>query len=242
MQLIAEFGPVLPAGLQSGARRVVERAQHAGDVAQRRVLGAALLQTAQRLALEVEDVEVVAHHHHLAQVHVAVQAGLQDLRHRRQRRLDQPLELGPAAEQRLDVEPGSLRQCRLLMRPAQRLRGRVRPVAHQRLPVRDVGFGDRLGPERRIVHRQRERLVQLADARAQGLRQGDEHGVQVVDLHLDAGRHHLELAQHPVEIVERERPAVALVAHEASAAPRSAVGSPSASTQFDRAQQLRRVL
>ena len=90
--------------LQGGLRGIVERSQHAGDVAQRRLLGAALVHASQRLALEVEDVEVVADHDDLPQMKVAVQAGLLDLRNRRQRRLDRLVDLGPAAQQRFHVE------------------------------------------------------------------------------------------------------------------------------------------
>ena len=56
--------------------RVVERAQHAGHVAQRRMLGAPLVERPARLAFEVDDDEVVLRQQHLAEVIVAVEAGL----------------------------------------------------------------------------------------------------------------------------------------------------------------------
>ena len=55
-------------------RRVVERAQHAGHVAQRRALDPPLAERPRRLALEVDDHEVVAGVEHLAEVVVAVAA------------------------------------------------------------------------------------------------------------------------------------------------------------------------
>ena len=52
----------------------MERAQHAGDVAQRRALDPALADGAGRLALEVDDHEVLARPQHLPEVVVAVHA------------------------------------------------------------------------------------------------------------------------------------------------------------------------
>src|SRR5207247_6043831 len=60
-----------------GVRRVVERAEHAGHVAQRAALDAALAERPRRLALEVDDDEVVAGAQDLAQVIVAVRADAQ---------------------------------------------------------------------------------------------------------------------------------------------------------------------
>ena len=59
---------------QRAVRGVVERAQHAGDVAQRRALEPPLAERARRLALEVDDDEVLAGVEHLAEVVVAVAA------------------------------------------------------------------------------------------------------------------------------------------------------------------------
>ena len=56
---------------------VVEGAQHAGDVAERRGLLAPLGDVAQRLALEVDDHHVVLGDQHLAEMVVAMDAGLQ---------------------------------------------------------------------------------------------------------------------------------------------------------------------
>ena len=71
-----------PASMRSASRscravRVAERAQHAGDVAQRRMLAPALGERPRRLALEVDDHEVVVGEQHLAEVIVAVVARLE---------------------------------------------------------------------------------------------------------------------------------------------------------------------
>ena len=52
----------------------MERAQHAGDVAQRRALEPPLAERPRRLALEVDDDEVAAGVEHLAEMVVAVDA------------------------------------------------------------------------------------------------------------------------------------------------------------------------
>src|SRR6185312_11762657 len=64
-----------PTALQiAGRGGVGEGAQHAGDVAQRRALAAALEQRPRRLALEVEDDPAVVAQHRLPEVQVAVRA------------------------------------------------------------------------------------------------------------------------------------------------------------------------
>src|SRR6266851_1062895 len=57
-----------------GVRRVVERAQHARDVAQCAAFDPPLAQRPRRLAFEVDDHEVVARPQHLSEVIVAVRA------------------------------------------------------------------------------------------------------------------------------------------------------------------------
>ena len=75
---------VRPVGIGGGGplqqrhrRRVVEGAQHAGDVAQRRVAAAAVLDGPARLALEVEHRPAGVGAQHLAEVVVAVDADCQ---------------------------------------------------------------------------------------------------------------------------------------------------------------------
>ena len=64
-------------GLGGAPLRVAEGAQHSGHVAQRRVLAAAFGERPRRLALEVDDEEVVVRHQHLSEVVVAVVADLE---------------------------------------------------------------------------------------------------------------------------------------------------------------------
>ena len=59
---------------QGAVLHIAEGAHHPGDIAQRRMFGAPLLQAVARLALEIDDDEVIAGHQHLAQVIVAVNA------------------------------------------------------------------------------------------------------------------------------------------------------------------------
>src|SRR3954447_17667859 len=68
---------VLRLAEQDGVRRVVEGPEHAGHVAQGAALDAALAQWPRRLALEVDDDEVVARVQHLAEVIVAVRTDTQ---------------------------------------------------------------------------------------------------------------------------------------------------------------------
>ena len=62
---------------QRRGRRIVDRADQAGDVARGRRLPPALRERRPRLALEIEDVGVVLDDQHLAEMEVAVMADLQ---------------------------------------------------------------------------------------------------------------------------------------------------------------------
>src|SRR5690554_4828934 len=53
---------------------VVERAQHAGDILKRAILGSAFFQRAGRLAFKIDNVGVIVGHQYLAKVKVAVYA------------------------------------------------------------------------------------------------------------------------------------------------------------------------
>src|SRR4051812_9650070 len=60
----------LPVGYRR-RRRVIERAQDAGDIAQRTGFGAAGLQRLRRFTFEIYDMDVVLHHQDLAEMEVA---------------------------------------------------------------------------------------------------------------------------------------------------------------------------
>src|SRR5438270_11334772 len=68
---------VLRLAEQHRVRRIMERTQHPGHVAQRAALDAALAQWPRRFALKVNDDEVVAGMQHLAEMIVAVRANTQ---------------------------------------------------------------------------------------------------------------------------------------------------------------------
>src|SRR5436190_19311833 len=173
------------------AVRIAEGAQHAGDVAQRRVLVAAFGEWTRRLALEVDDQEVVVRYEHLAEVVVAVVARLHRLLLRRRAAVDE-------GEDARALGGHCLRLVAALDN-AERLLGLL---VHARAPGVDVLRGERLGLERRIAARRGEGAVQLGGARGERL---DERQV---------GRMVLVLAQpldEALEIRERVAPGIALV-------------------------------
>ena len=202
----------------------MERAQHARDVAHRRALQAALAERPRGLALEVDDDEVAPRPQHLAEVVVAVGAdaaaqkrAVEQPAHARQRRLIaglDPLELGHAGARapRRGQHLPDQRPQRLVQRPL--LQGR-----------------ERLGGERGIVGRRRERDVHLAGALAQqagelevGADRVGHVGRQIVSGELDQpdgghrGRARLlageRALEEPHELVERVLPGIALVGDE----------------------------
>src|SRR5205085_7449736 len=140
------------------AARVAERAQHAGDIAQRRVLAAALGEWPRGLALEVDDQEVVVRNEHLAEVVVAVMARLHRLF----------LRCRTAVDEREDAR--ALRGhgfCLFaLLDDAQRLLGLL---VHASAPYVDVLRGERLRLEGRVAAVHGKGAVQLRSARREGL-------------------------------------------------------------------------
>ena len=87
-----EFGPfdfIVCHGPQRTVLDVAEGSEHAGDIAQRRMFGAPLLERVTRLAFEVDDDEVVAGQEHLTQVIITVNPYLLPLRVLRRAPLDQ---------------------------------------------------------------------------------------------------------------------------------------------------------
>src|SRR6185436_14426409 len=62
---------------ECGVTCVVERAQHAGNVTQRRMLRAALAEGSRRLSFEIDDHKIIAAYEYLPQVIVTVVTGLE---------------------------------------------------------------------------------------------------------------------------------------------------------------------
>ena len=206
----------LPHGRAGG---VIERADHPGDIAQRRVLAPPLRHRPRRLALEIDDVEIVLHREHLSQVIVAVVPALDrgDLVGRQlPDRLVQPLA-------RVDHLIGEV--ARRLGQPvaarAPAARTCPRPIPATPAATRRCRRGDRLRRESRVVAAEfGQRAVHLAGAQPELPRQPQKEMIGVGQFGGLVGRRRAGsgLVQRVVEIareiVERHRPAVALIAHE----------------------------
>ena len=98
---------------RAGERRaggVVDRAQEAGDIARGRLLAAALIERAARLALEVEDIGVVLGDQHLAEMEIAVMADLHAVETRAASLLDMRKDRIAVLEQALGQGRGGLAQ------------------------------------------------------------------------------------------------------------------------------------
>ena len=154
---------VLRRRLQRGPARVVERAQHAGDVAQRRMLRAPLRERPRRLAFEVDDDEVVARDQHLAEVIVAVVARL------RRRLAPRPRSRRCAHTTRRAAASSALAHraraggaASAAMLRSSRSSVSAASARTRSLPRLHVFPGDRLRFECRIARGQRERAMQLA--------------------------------------------------------------------------------
>src|SRR5439155_3032403 len=172
------------------AARIAERAQHPRDVAQRRVLAPALGERPRRLALEVDDQEIIVGDEHLAEVVIAVVARLQRRALRRRAGVDEC------------QYPGALGRDRLclfaLLDNAQSL---VRLLAHARAPGLDVLRGEGLRRECRILTRCKG-LMQLGRARGEGLDQREVGAVRLL---------RTQALHEALEIGKRVAPGVALV-------------------------------
>ena len=161
-----------------GPGRVVERAQHARDVLERRRLGAALGQRARRLALEIQDVEVVLRDQDLAEVIVAVNPSLDGADVRFGQRVDARMAGVAPCQELLGLVPiGALE---LRHRLPQRLERRFGLVAHRPLPSPEVGPRDRFGGKRGIIGGGRQGPVQLGGALPQDARLGEIESVRLV--------------------------------------------------------------
>ncbi len=168
-------GPIVGPLRLGGRRRVGERAQHAGDVPQRRMLRPPLRQRAHRLALEIDDEEVAARYQHLAQMVVAMQprpADLQPLGGQIVEPADQFLAPG---QQAFSLRPDV--GAKLGQRPFQRIQGLSGHGPHRFDPFMDGGLRDGLGPEGGIIRRRRHRVVHLGGPLAQFPDQLQQFGI-----------------------------------------------------------------
>ena len=148
-------------------RRVVERPQHPGDVAQRSALDAALAERPRRLALEIDDHEIVARVEHLAEVIVAVRPDAQTADLVRQERPDALLQLRLVFQQLLRVG--------ILFRAAAEERERLHDLRPHRLIDRAlIVLRERLRSERRDVVARREREMHFRSTPPEELRTLDE--------------------------------------------------------------------
>ena len=194
---------------------IVERAQHAGHIAKRRGLSPPLRHAAVRLALEIDDDHIVLGDEHLAEVIVAMDAGLDAVELEIAHGGDPVEDLAPRLDQRVCVLPRlALHRAGELRHHLQRL-GRL--AARRLCPARDVGRLHRLGAECAVVRRRRERRVELGRAPSERL----AHVERVMERRLVAHQLAVLVAleeavflEVAVERLERDAPGVALVADE----------------------------
>src|SRR5262249_7472092 len=195
-----------------------------GDVLQRRALAASLGERARRLALEVDDDEVLAGIEDLPEVEVAMAADaaggdlalqerVKDLQHARLEHDGAPHALGKRLGKRLEALARQLEDARLEI--AQRL---IHRALHQR--------GERFGFEIRIVAARRQRQVELGGAPAEQARRLELRAEQLARQRgrlamrqlqdalrgqLDAMRAGDRLVEEALDLVNGERPGVAVV-------------------------------
>ena len=196
---------------RSGARRPRRHSRASAACPPRRFNGELLARRSSsgrdRLALEVEDHDVALGDDHLAQMVVAVQAGLDQAR---------PAAPSSAGERRLDRRPRG--ECRLDVGAAcpagagcaapSRMREAVLDLRLALAPARPPGPPrlDRLAGEGRVVGVDREGAVQLGRAAAEQAGHGE---VELVDLGRRRParlRRSPQLLERPVEIVEGPAP------------------------------------
>jgi hypothetical protein len=198
--------------------RVVERAQHARHVAQRRALGAPLLEAARGLAFEVDDDEVVVRHQHLAQVVVAVEAALQ---RRAASALAHEAPLGDVGLQRIGggqqpcwrrPAPAAARRCARAAAPAWRWRRWWHARGSRSTSVAASGSGSKAAAPVRVASARCSSAVrrpsvchQRQEAAVRGQHVGRGGGA------VGGGARR----QEALQVAQRVVPAVALVGHVA---------------------------
>ena len=141
--------------------RVVERAQHAGHVAQRAVLGTALVERALRLALEVDEEEVVALISTCCRCRSPCRRVFWPAGGAAATASMRASSVGAAASTRSPAAPPARRAWR---GPRQQRERAPALDGHRLRPGGDVGGLDRLGVEGRPAGAQREGEMQLRHA------------------------------------------------------------------------------
>ena len=132
------------------------------------MLHAPLGQRPRRLALEVDDNEIVAAHQHLPEVVVAVVAGLEARTRGHGTGLDPVEQALLLIEQRTRVRLRRRRHWARCCSNSSRWRVHHRARAASR---RRIARFQRLGIESRVTRAQSQRFVQFRSARAQGVHQ-----------------------------------------------------------------------
>src|SRR5712692_6483897 len=125
------MGGVHPFGLlveQCSVRRIVERAEHARHVSQRRTLNPSLAEWTRRFALEVDDDEIFPGIEHLSQMVVAVAANAHGRNFSPEDRLETPEDVLFVLKDSLGISAHCLWQ--LFEAPAQEWKGPRGVAAH----------------------------------------------------------------------------------------------------------------
>ena len=195
-----------------GLGRIGEGPQHPGHIAQRRALAAALLRRARRLALEIDDHDVVLDDQHLAKMIIAVDARLDRLRR------------APGRGCSIGAQHSSLRASRSCKTPARRPTPPERSIAAKARSAcalasschgGEIDGRKRLGPEGLVVGGRREGQVEFRRSLAQ--HPDDRQVIRQSALEADGvllghEGHGVELA---LEGLGGPAPGIALIADEA---------------------------
>src|SRR5215216_1240976 len=173
--LLEHFGPLGSEVHQGRPDGVVERAEHTGHVAQRRVLLASLGEGPVLLALEVYDLEIVADHEDLLETVIPVMPGFYDP--------DSSYRDVPYAARQLPAQRQKAVRvgAHLLRQPVPALPQQIQraPALHEYAlgPAGNLFQGSGLGCERLVVRGLGECCVKPARTQPQYAHQASEKGV-----------------------------------------------------------------
>ncbi len=170
------------------------------------MLGAPFAGGSGHIAFEIDEDEIVFRDQHLPQVQVAVMASLHHARRLAFQRAGALSECGPCAQQFIDVRLDRQRQS--VARFSDTIQHLLQMGQHLFAPCCEVRLRHRLRIECRIAGAFRQRAVKFGDALAE---QGHLRQIKTVRHFRDFGQ---RVRQHAIEILERIRPDITLVAHE----------------------------